>query len=210
MVAAKIRTMEGTAETPFNKQRSDTRQFRDSGNESRARRNRLRVRCDDNGPHRHQGRWIESGRDSRGPWPTPPRRPEKPWDRTVVSRSRVDLRVPRPLLSARMLSRAIFLLILLGLTPAGPEFVEWIRHFAAEGDFADRADVKHRRLPAEQQEHGCAVLCHGCNCHGPSGTSRELPTVQDDQPPHRANTIAANFAFVPQDRPAPPNPPPIA
>ena len=72
-----------------------------------------------------------------------------------------------------MMSRLFLWFLFISLTPAGPELVEWGTHYAREGDFADAPDAGHRRAPADQQEHGCAVLCHSCACHGPTAPVRE-------------------------------------
>lgn len=72
------------------------------------------------------------------------------------------------------MSRLILWFLFISLTPAGPELVEWATHYAQEGDFADAPDAEHRRAPADQQEHGCAVLCHSCGCHGPTAPVREV------------------------------------
>ncbi len=106
-----------------------------------------------------------------------------------------------------MLSRLLLWLLFIGLTPAGPELVEWVTHYVQEGDFADAPD--HGR-PAEQQtEHGCAVLCHSCSCHGPTASQRRSTGIANPQVSSRLSWPAP-AVFVPAVRPAPPTPPPIA
>lgn len=107
-----------------------------------------------------------------------------------------------------MLSRLLLWLMFISLTPAGPELVEWATHYAREGDFADASDAGHRRAPSDQQEHGCAVLCHSCNCHGPTAPVRELDqSVKALQPPHTVRWPSfALFAELPAPQPVPPPP----
>lgn len=106
-----------------------------------------------------------------------------------------------------MVSRLLLWLFFIGLTPAGPELVEWVTHYAQEGDFADAPD--HSR-PAEQQtEHGCAVLCHSCSCHGPTSAARRGPDLSNPQAAGTLTRLAA-LAFAPRPRPEPLTPPPIA
>ena len=71
-----------------------------------------------------------------------------------------------------MLSRTFLWLLFVGLTPAGPEVVEWTVHYVQEGDFADAPG--HNRGPSQETEHGCAVLCHSCSCHGPTAPARRV------------------------------------
>lgn len=85
-----------------------------------------------------------------------------------------------------MLSRLLLWMLFISLTPAGPELVEWAVHYAQDGDFADRSDGEHRRAPADQQDHGCAVLCHSCACHGPTAPGRLIGEINQSLLPPRA------------------------
>jgi hypothetical protein len=105
-----------------------------------------------------------------------------------------------------MFSRFMVWFLFIGLTPAGPELVEWLTHYAQEGDFADAPD--HSRGPAQESEHGCAVLCHSCGCHGPSATARfttQKPGIS--LPPHLLIWPQLEL-LTPRDIPEPPTPPP--
>ena len=107
-----------------------------------------------------------------------------------------------------MLWRALAWMFFIGLTPAGPELVEWVTHYVQEGDFADAAD--HPRDPAQDSEHGCAVLCHACACHGPSATPRY--TVRNPavfKPLSRVVWPQLGWPNL-RDIPQPPTPPPNA
>lgn len=109
-----------------------------------------------------------------------------------------------------MLSRIWLWLFFVTLTPAGPELAEWATHYVQDGDFADASDARHRRGPAEQSEHGCAVLCHSCTCHGPTAPVRDAEHARplSRQPLKRAWTAFA--LLVAQSEPEPSTPPPIA
>lgn len=111
---------------------------------------------------------------------------------------------------AAMLRRVLLWVLLTGLTPAGPELVETIVHFARDGDFVHATDTRHTRPPAQQEEHGCSVLCHACRCHGPTSPSRELPQGPALDAAHRIALAAGARRLFPQTAPAPQDPPPIA
>ena len=105
-----------------------------------------------------------------------------------------------------MLSRCFVWLAFIGLTPAGPELVEWVTHYAQEGDFADAPD--HPRAPEEQSEHGCAVLGHACGCHGPSAAPRYVTQgSRASLPPRRVVWPPVGIPGL-RDTPQPPTPPP--
>jgi len=109
-----------------------------------------------------------------------------------------------------MVRRLFLWLVLIGLTPAGPELVEMAVHFAREGDFVHAGDARHRRPPAQQAEHGCAVLCHACGCHGPTSVTRaERGAPRTDLVARRVNAPSSQHGHS-QTVPAPPIPPPIA
>jgi len=111
---------------------------------------------------------------------------------------------------AAMLRRVLLWLMLVGLTPAGPELVETIVHFAREGDFAHAVDERHTLPPAQQEEHGCSVLCHACRCHGPTSPSREVPRGPEVDAANRVALVGPARHLFTQTAPAPQDPPPIA
>ncbi|MGH7630501.1 MAG: hypothetical protein ACREOF_14185 [Gemmatimonadales bacterium] len=106
--------------------------------------------------------------------------------------------------------RHLFLwLLLIGLTPAGPELGEWAVHFAREGDFVHATDARHMPPPVPQQEHGCSALCHACRCHEPTWPSRSAPS-QPQPILVRSAFRADGHRFAAQAIPQPQVPPPIA
>ena len=114
--------------------------------------------------------------------------------------------LPVLILSVRMLTRLLLWMAFIGLTPAGPELVEWVTHYVQEGDFADAPD--HSRSPAQESEHGCAVLCHSCGCHGPSATPRfTKPNSGISLPSHLVIWPHPGLLDL-RDFPQPPTPPP--
>lgn len=109
-----------------------------------------------------------------------------------------------------MLSRVVLWFLFVSFSPVGPELVEWAAHYAQDGDFADLPDAGHRRSPADQEEHGCAVFCHSCGCHGSTGTVRELS--RDERSPDAPRRLGWPHVKMFADLPAPQpgTPPPIA
>ena len=107
-----------------------------------------------------------------------------------------------------MMSRLFLWFLFISLTPAGPELVEWGMHYAREGDFADAPDAGHRRAPADQQEHGCAALCHSCGCHGPTAPVRDIDDdLQALQAPRAVRWPSLELsAALPAPQPATPPP----
>ena len=107
------------------------------------------------------------------------------------------------------MSRLLLWFLFVSLAPAGPELVEWTVHYLQEGDFADRPDAGHRRAPDDQQEHGCAVVLHGCGCHSPTApvtaTDRTVPAFQ------LSHTVQWPSVDLTAERPTPQptTPPPI-
>lgn len=106
--------------------------------------------------------------------------------------------------------RFILWFLFVALTPAGPELIEWAAHYAQAGDFADAPDAGHRRAPADQKEHGCAVLSHSCGCHGPTAPVRALDRRAKD-PLSPTMVCWPSFDFsAPFPAPEPVTRPPIA
>jgi hypothetical protein len=109
-----------------------------------------------------------------------------------------------------MMSRLLLWFLFISLTPAGPELVEWATHYAQDGDFADAPDAGHRRSPADQQDHGCAVLCHSCACHGPTAPGPLVDEIDQPLLPARAVRWASLQLSAVLASPQPVTPPPIA
>jgi hypothetical protein len=109
-----------------------------------------------------------------------------------------------------MRDRLIFFLMLVILTPVGPEVGEWALHFASEGDFVHASSSDHRNSPPEP-EHGCSTTQHICGCH--SGLSivpdRQIIVSTPITPP-AAPPEALPCSIVPQAHPEPALRPPIA
>lgn len=107
------------------------------------------------------------------------------------------------------MSRLLLWFLFISLTPAGPELVEWGTHYAWEGDFADAADAGHRRSPAEQRDHGCAVLCNLCACHGPTAPGRRSHEIGQAPEPSRVVKWPRLQLSPALPSPQPVTPPPI-
>lgn len=107
------------------------------------------------------------------------------------------------------MSRLLLWFLFISLTPAGPELVEWGTHYTREGDFADAADAGHRRSPADQEDHGCAVLCNSCACHGPTAPGRRNHEIgQSLEPPRMVKWPRLQLSLE-LPSPQPVTPPPI-
>lgn len=109
-----------------------------------------------------------------------------------------------------MRDRLIFFLMLVILTPIGPELGEWALHFTGDGDFVHASAPGHR-APTPEPEHGCSTTQHVCGCH--SGLSltpgrrltEPLPLVPPAAPPG-----VLTCSIAPQAHPEPGLRPPIA
>lgn len=72
-----------------------------------------------------------------------------------------------------MFDRLLLSFFLIGMSPLGPELVEWGAHFVRDGDFAHAAVAGHEsNLP---DEHGCSTTNHVCPCH--AGVTAFPPAV---------------------------------
>lgn len=66
-----------------------------------------------------------------------------------------------------MKRRLLGWLLILSLTPALGEAVEWTLHLVGHRDFAHSSRPDHQPGP----EHGCTPVLHSCGCHGGMASS---------------------------------------